>query len=68
MKFLDLNNVVTDGRNYAVVDKTAKINAGDTAYSGDMGFYLVTRDEVSYANQNHWKVTHRLNMEPIKKD
>lgn len=59
-KMEDINNVVTDGNNFGIVDKKAKIKAGDTAYSGDIGFYLVVEDDVNYANANHWKVTHSL--------
>ena len=55
-----LDNVVTDGNNFAIVDKTAKIKSGDTAYSVDMGFYKVGKEDVSHANENHWKVTHEL--------
>lgn len=62
---LSKDNVVTDGNNFAIVDKRAKIKAGDTAYSGDIGFYLVEKEDVDYANANHWKVTHRLEIKPI---
>lgn len=62
---LDTNNVVTDGNNFALVDKKAKIKKGDTAYSVDIGFYLVDKEDVKYANINHWKVTHKLEQIPI---
>lgn len=50
-------NMVTDGNNCVFVDKNATIKAGDTAFSGDIGFYKVERSDVAYANENHWKVT-----------
>mgnify|MGYP000982646321 CR=1 FL=1 len=62
---LNTDNVVTDGNNFAIVDKKAKIKIGDTAYSFDIGFYLVQRGDVSYANQNHWKVINRLEIKPL---
>lgn len=47
---------VTDGNNSATVDTKSEIKEGDTAFSEDIGFYLVGADDVEYANENHWKV------------